>query len=64
VGSSAEVRFREPSWDDKKGKDYGVGLMDKDAVVKNKDSQLGERNRWPDEEQGRLGIDEAWKTRK
>lgn len=64
VGSSAEVRFREPSWEDKKGGKYGTGLMDEGAVVRNRESGLGERNRWPDEEQGRLGNAEAWKTRK
>ncbi|KAF8318475.1 hypothetical protein DL93DRAFT_2075930 [Clavulina sp. PMI_390] len=65
VGSSAAVRHREPSWDDKSGKNYGVGLQDADAVVKNKDgSKLPDVNAWPDAEQGRQGIHEAWKGRK
>ena len=64
VGSSASVRYRSPSWDDKSGKNYGTGLMDAGVVVENKESRLGERNGWPSEEQGREGIREAWKGRK
>lgn len=65
VGTSASVRYREASWEGgEKGGNYGTGLMDESAVVENKESQLAERNRWPDEEQGRMGNQEAWKSRK
>jgi len=58
------VRYRDPSWENKEGGNYGVGLMDEGSVVKNKESKLAERNEWPSEEQGRQGIKEAWKGRK
>lgn len=65
MGSSASVRYREPSWEDKAGGNYGVGLQDEQAVVKNKEgSQLPSKNEWPSEEQGRMGNQEAWKSRK
>jgi len=65
VGSSASVRYREPSWEDKSGGNYGVGLQDENAVVKNKGgSKLPEVNAWPDEEQGKKGLEHAWKGRK
>lgn len=59
------MRYREPSWEDKSGGNYGTGLQDKNAVVNNKDgSKLPEVNAGPDAEQGRKGINEAWKDRK
>jgi hypothetical protein len=45
------VRYREPSWEDEHGKNYGVGLQYENAVVKNQDgSKLPDVNAWPDEE--------------
>lgn len=65
VGSSGSVRYREPSWEDKSGGNYGTGLQDENAVIKNKDgSKLPDVNAGPDAEQGRKGLAEAWKGRK
>lgn len=64
VGSSAAVRYCEPSWEDEYGKNSGVGLQNENAVVKHKDgSKLPEVNAPPDEEQGTKGLEHAWERR-
>jgi len=64
IGSSSAVRFRSAHGEMQDGSDGGLGLMD--GKTKNlKQDGLEERNMGPKgEEEGKMGLKEAWKHRK
>jgi len=62
-GSSSAVRHKAALGEHAKGADGGLGLQD-GGSVKAGNGELASRNRWPDEEQGKLGNKEAWTTRR
>jgi len=66
VGSSSAVRYRSAPGEMKDGSDGGLGLMDQSGETKNRDQDgLAKRNMGPEgEEEGKMGIGEAWKRRK
>jgi len=64
VGSSSSVRYRSAPGDMAQGSNYGVGLQDESSVTRNKESKLADVNQGPSEEQGKKGLEHAWKDRK
>ncbi|KZT53669.1 hypothetical protein CALCODRAFT_511237 [Calocera cornea HHB12733] len=63
-GSSSAVRHNEAPGDMAKGSDKGVHLSEGVKVTPGAGGELASRNAWPSEEQGKAGLDEAWKMRK
>jgi hypothetical protein len=65
VGSSSSVRFRSAPGEMKDGSDGGLGLMDKASTQNLEQKGMASRNPQPNgEEEGRLGLNEAWKYRR
>jgi len=65
IGSSSAVRFRSAPGEMKDGSDGGLGLMNKGETQNLEQEGMASRNPQPKgEEEGKLGIDEAWKHRK
>jgi len=63
-GSSSAVRHNEAPGQMAKGSDKGVHLAEGVKVTPGAGGELAGRNVWPSEEQGKAGLDEAWKMRK
>src|ERR1700753_4343989 len=65
IGSSSAVRYRSAPGDMRDGSDGGLGVMDKAGTRNVEQEGMAERNAQPKgEEEGRLGLGEAWKGRK
>jgi len=70
VGESAAVRFGKAPGERGGGGYGGLGLMDKDGTRPGKGGVLSDRNPGPTdsdavvEKNSRLGVKDAWKTRK
>ncbi|KZP00330.1 hypothetical protein CALVIDRAFT_533341 [Calocera viscosa TUFC12733] len=63
-GSSSSIRHTEAPGQMAKGSDKGVHLSEGVKVTPGAKGELASRNAWPSEEQGKAGLNEAWKARK